>query len=255
MWAGCMLPVVQLLFHLPPLLDMGMTDLTVIGACTMTNIVKHPTEITMTSLELVDYINSERDESERALRHDHFMVKVPKVLGENAAPNFRGSYLAKDGSTRPCYNLPKREACLMAMSYSYDLQAKVFDKMTELEQAAKEPALPAIKNPQTAALMYALAKQDELEQEQQRQSVEIETMKLAIAKVEATTQPENEYFTVAGFARLNGLSVDLNSASGLGKRCSTLSKREGKMVGKTNDPRWGFVNTYHVSVLQAILNH
>lgn len=132
---------------------------------------------------------------------------------------------------------------------------EVRDYFIECEKKAKEPALPAIKNPQTAALMYALAKQDELEQEQQRQSVEIETMKLAIAKVEATTQPENEYFTVAGFARLNGLSVDLNAASGLGKRCATLSKREGKMVGKTNDPRWGFVNTYHVSVLQAILNH
>lgn len=24
---------------------------------------------------------------------------------------------------------PKREACLMAMSYSYDIQAKVFDRM------------------------------------------------------------------------------------------------------------------------------
>lgn len=221
----------------------------------MINIVKHPTEITMTSLELVDYINSERDESERALRHDHFMVKVPKVLGENAAPNFRGSYLAKDGSTRPCYNLPKREACLMAMSYSYDLQAKVFDKMTQLERAAKEPALPVIKNPQTAALMYALAKQDELEQEQLRQSCEIDSMKLAIAKVEATTQPENEYFTLAGYARLKGIKFDISSIGGLGKRAVTMSKQKGMMVGQVNDPRWGYVNTYHESVIQAILNH
>lgn len=224
----------------------------------MTTIVKQPTEITMTSIELVDYINSERGDGERSLRHDHFMVKVPKVLGE-VAPKFLGTTFYTNGAgarvTRAIYSLPKREACLMAMSYSYELQAKVFDKMTELEQKAKEPALPAIKNPQTAALMYALAKQDELEQEQQRQSQELIALKQTMAIVEARTQPECEFFTIAGYARLNGIMVDLNTAAGLGKRCSTLSKKEGIMVGQVNDPRWGRVNTYHESILKVILNH
>jgi len=66
---------------------------------------------------------------------------VPKVLGEKSAPNFRGSYIGRDGTARPCYIFPKREACLMAMSYSYDLQAKVFDKMTALEEQIAKPAL------------------------------------------------------------------------------------------------------------------
>ncbi|WP_404798912.1 hypothetical protein [Acinetobacter thermotolerans] len=30
-------------------------------------------------------------------------------------------------------NFQNREACLMAMSYSYELQAMVFDRMTEIE--------------------------------------------------------------------------------------------------------------------------
>ena len=46
--------------------------------------------VTMTSLELVDFINSTRKKGESELRHDHFMAKVPKVLGE-AAPKFRDS--------------------------------------------------------------------------------------------------------------------------------------------------------------------
>ena len=58
------------------------------------------------------------------------MAKVPQVLGETGAPNFRGTYQDVQNKERPCYRFPKREACLMAMSYSYDLQAKVFDKMT-----------------------------------------------------------------------------------------------------------------------------
>lgn len=99
----------------------------------------------MTSLEMVDYINADRKakaEAEglkfpcreyRKLRHDHFMVKVPKVLGENQSPKFLGDYTDSKGRSYPCYRFFKREACLMAMSYSYELQALVFDHMTELE--------------------------------------------------------------------------------------------------------------------------
>jgi phage antirepressor YoqD-like protein len=93
--------------------------------------------ITMTSLELVDFINSQRADDEASLRHDHFMAKVPKVLGEDHAPKFRDMVSVAIGSgakrQSPIYRLPKREACLMAMSYSYELQAKVFDRMSELE--------------------------------------------------------------------------------------------------------------------------
>ena len=110
---------------------------------------------TMTSLELVDFINSERKkDAERAgvafpskgfakLEHADFMKKVPEVLGANAG-NFSGIYRDTRNREQDCYDFPKREACLMAMSYSYDLQAKVFDKMTALEaqQSAPVAALP-----------------------------------------------------------------------------------------------------------------
>lgn len=112
---------------------------------------------TMSSLELVEFINSERDEDQARLRHDHFMAKVPKVLGD-AAPNFLGTdkYVANGVThTRNVYQFPKREACLMAMSYSYDLQAKVFDRMTELEQQVAKPALPNFTNPVEAARAWA----------------------------------------------------------------------------------------------------
>lgn len=108
--------------------------------------VLSPTEApTMSSLEMVDYINADRKskaEAEglsfpckkyRKLRHDSLMLKVPKVLGENQSPKFSGDYTDDKGRTYPCYHFPKREACLMAMSYSYELQAQVFDHMTELE--------------------------------------------------------------------------------------------------------------------------
>lgn len=55
------------------------------------------------------------------------MKKVPNVLGKTTAPKFLGTdtYASGKGatSTRHVYRFPKREACLMAMSYSYELQA------------------------------------------------------------------------------------------------------------------------------------
>lgn len=97
-------------------------------------------EVTMSSLEIVDFINEYRAKNESnpvQLRHDHFMAKVPKVLGENQSPIFLGDYKDPKGRTYPCYHFPKREACLMAMSYSYELQAQVFDRMTAMEDALK----------------------------------------------------------------------------------------------------------------------
>lgn len=100
---------------------------------------------TMSSMEMVDYINAERQskaEAEglsfpckkyRKLRHDSLMLKVPKVLGATQSPKFSGDYTDEKGRTYPCFHLPKREACLIAMSYSYELQAQVFDHMTQLE--------------------------------------------------------------------------------------------------------------------------
>ena len=107
---------------------------------------------TMTSLELVEFINSHRAEQADArgysfpcenfsrLRHDHFIDKVHEVL--RGVPLDRETYRhPQNGQIYNCYRFKKREACLMAMSYSYELQAKVFDRMTDLETAqAPAPA-------------------------------------------------------------------------------------------------------------------
>lgn len=98
-------------------------------------------QVTMTSLELVEFINSQREDSASELRHSDFLDKTVKVLGLEMSESFRSSYMDSMNRQKPCYRFPKREACLMAMSYSYDLQAKVFDRMTELEEQQKPKAV------------------------------------------------------------------------------------------------------------------
>ncbi len=93
----------------------------------------------MSSLELVDFINASRLPGEAKLEHYDLLKKVPQVLGTDAG-KFSGVYKGGNGQQNPCYYFPKREACLMAMSYSYELQAKIYDKMTELEAQVAKPA-------------------------------------------------------------------------------------------------------------------
>lgn len=101
--------------------------------------------ITMTSLELVDYINAHRqsvatiEKPYVGLSHSDFLKKVPLVLGKDAG-NFSSIYKDSLNREKPCFRFPKREACLMAMSYSYELQAQVFDRMTAMEEELKEKA-------------------------------------------------------------------------------------------------------------------
>ena len=124
--------------------------------------------VTMTSLEIVADINEfRRKKAEEAgaafpskgfaeLRHDSFMAKVPEVLGEKDAQNFLDIYLDAYGREKPCYRFPKREACLMAMSYSYELQAQVFDKMTAQEERERTLIDPMQILSDPAALRVAL---------------------------------------------------------------------------------------------------
>ena len=140
------------------------------------------TQKTMSSLEIVDMINERRrfnatiDKPYIELRHDNFFSKVTSVIGSDNAPKFLGTQSYGNNNTRLVYNFPKREACLMAMSYSYELQALVFDRMTELESQSLKPQLPDFTNPAIAARAWA----DEVEAKQIAQ----EQLQLAVPKVQ-----------------------------------------------------------------------
>lgn len=65
--------------------------------------------------------------------------------------------------------------------------------------------------------------------------------------------PEQEYSTVSGYCRRNGIHVDLETAKRLGKIATAISNERGYPIRKISDERWGEVNAYHVSVLaQAV---
>lgn len=109
-----------------------MNDLKLISGVETMDIEK-----TMTSLELVDLINKVRKQEFELgktnklvkVSHNDFMKKVPKVLGFGGLGNFSSSYKNSQNKEQPCYKFPEREAWLMAMSYSYSLQALIYDTL------------------------------------------------------------------------------------------------------------------------------
>lgn len=100
-------------------------------------------QLTMSSLEMVSYINSSRKPGEAEVRHADFLVKVPKVLN-GGERNFSSSYQSAQNKSLPMYNFPKREATLLAMSYSYELQAQVLDAWTAAESSIAKPKAVSI---------------------------------------------------------------------------------------------------------------
>lgn len=99
--------------------------------------------VSMTSLELVEFINSKRETGEAVLQHKDFLAKVPRVLGAAQSAKFSADYKDSRQRQQKCFVFPKREACLMAMSYSYELQALVYDRMTALEDQERARSLPS----------------------------------------------------------------------------------------------------------------
>lgn len=100
----------------------------------MSNITTQTVQ-TMSSVELVAIINELRPEGAAELRHDNFVTKIEKHPGIQS-PKFLGDYKDSKGRTYKCYHLPKRECELMVMSESLEVQTRVYDRMTALEQQA-----------------------------------------------------------------------------------------------------------------------
>lgn len=174
-----------------------------------TAIITANTVPTMTSLEIVEFINNHRQANgnNTVLAHSDFMRKVPEVLGEEGSRNFSDTYThPQNKQTYPCYVFQKREACLMAMSYSYDLQAEIYDRMTALEQQIVFQQLPNFLDPAEAALawaeQYTAKKLAETQLLEAQQVIEIQAPK---AEVFDAVLDKSRTYSIREFAQRTGV--------------------------------------------------
>lgn len=153
---------------------------------------------------------------------------------------------APSGQTKKDHIIKLDTAKEMAMLERNEKGKQVRRYFIRIEEKYKEQ-----RKPRSSAEMLLMYAQQFYEQEQRIFAVE-HNMKELEARV--TTHNE-DYYTVAGYASLRGVSVDVNRASMLGRKASSISKEYGYEIGKIKDPRFGTVNTYHVDILKEVFGN
>ncbi|WP_404840907.1 hypothetical protein, partial [Alkalilimnicola ehrlichii] len=182
----------------------------------------------------------EHGESEVANRH--FLARVEDELEGELGPRKTFTH-PRNGAKVGFYELTRDQCTLVGMRESKAVRRTVLAKLK-----AMDSALPVIKDPQLAAVATMLTQLDAVKQEQASQRNEIADIR---AKVE--TSPR-DYYTVAGYASLRGLSLDVKRASLLGRKASKLSREYGVDTGEAHSEVFGTVKTYHVDVLAEVFN-
>lgn len=212
------------------------------GVCVMHSITNIFTkEKTISSLEVAEMVEKKhynliRDIKGYVEELNELKIEVVEFFRENM-------YKDGKGEKRPCYDITKKGCEFIAHKLTgikgTKFTALYINRFHEMEEQLK---------PKSSAEMLLMYAQQFYEQEQRLQSVEHNVKQLE-AKI--TTHDEN-YYTIAGYASLRGIRVDVNRANMYGRKASKLSKEYGYDVAKTQDPRFGTVNMYHVDILKDI---
>ncbi len=138
---------------------------------------------TMSSREIAELTGKNHADVMRDIRN---MLEKLEV----SQSNFAGTYQDAQNKTRECFNLDRYHTEVLVTGYDVKRRAAVIKRWHDLETVK---ALPAVKDPQLAAMVTMLTQLDAVKQEQQSQRQELETIK---ARIKAT--PE-EFYTVAGY--------------------------------------------------------
>ena len=233
-------------------------------------------QVTMTSPEIVDFINAHRqavatiEKPYVELHHRSFMLKVPQVLGvKDAAKFIASSFYQGNGSAkleRQIYVFPKREACLMAMSYSYELQAQVFDRMTAMEQHIAAQNLPsyAIDDPiERAKKWIEEEKQKQLAIQERDHAIatkaeigsrrEATAMGRLSAKVKEVESLKVQLDKSLDFASIKAIEIATGRKFGW-HALKKWSKSNSSEIKTIPDPNFGEVKTYHKDAWLAVYN-
>ena len=198
-------------------------------------------EKTISSLEVAEMVEKEHKNLMRDVRN--YVAELNQLKIEPVDFFQESEYKDGKGEERPCYNITKKGCEFIAHKLTgikgTKFTALYINRFHDMEEQLK---------PKSSAEMLLIYAQQFYEQEQRLQSVE-HNIKQIEAKI--TTHDEN-YYTIAGYASLRGIRVDVNRANMYGRKASKLSKEYGYDVTKTQDPRFGTVNMYHADILKDI---
>jgi len=177
--------------------------------------------------------------------HSHVMRDIRTILEQGVSEsNFGlGSYTDANNNPRPYYNLTKKGCLILASGYDAKLREKIIDRWEELENERKNS------DNMSSLQLFELALNSIKENQ-----IELKEIKKEVEQLKVKTETRPDYFTIVGYASLNGITLTYKQASAIGKKASKMCKRMGVTTDSTPDPRFGRVRMYPVHVLDEILN-
>jgi phage regulator Rha-like protein len=211
----------------------------------MKDLIATTQELTMSSREIAELTGKE-----------HYNVKRDiKIMFEGLkidALNFEGTYIDASNRKQTEYRLDRELTLTLVSGYNIKLRNAIVKRWQELEEqrgmVEKKQTMPEVKDPQLAAMVTMLTQLDAVKQEQENQRNE-----LADLRAKITSSPQ-DYYTVAGYASLRGIGVDVKEASRLGRMASKLSKEQELETGTAHSEAFGKVKTYHVDILCQVFD-
>ena len=206
-------------------------------------------EFNMTSLEVVELVNSLRKEegNEKVKRHDVFLrdirneVNALSKLNIDAHNFVEVEYIDAKGEKRPCYQLNKQGIMQMLNKESAYVRYKTQQYIEALENKIKEQQ--TLLNPSYAIADPIKRAERWIEEQKEKLMIEQERDQLQIELDES-----KDYYSIKRVAFANNISwkeIDWRKL----KRESHL---QGKDVVKIFDANYGEVNTYHRTVWEVI---
>jgi prophage antirepressor-like protein len=88
-----------------------------------------------------------------------------------------------------------------------------------------------------------------------QQELELQAVKEEVKQVKALiTTSDTNFYSIVGYSVLYGVKVDNPLAIKLGTQAGKKSRQLGSLIGKTSDPRFGTVHTYHQEILKNVFD-
>lgn len=188
----------------------------------------------MTSLVIAEITGKQHNDVMKAIRK---MEDTWTNLGQG---NFSLiSYIDSQNRAKPMYELSKTETLYIATKFNDEARAKLVLRWQELEVKKQKPLSSIDLIIQSAQRLKAI---EEREEEQDR--------RLKILESKQVIRPN--YYTVAGYGSLNGISVNIKLASKIGRAATKICLQRQLLTDKIPDPRFGTVKMYPGQVLQEV---
>lgn len=203
--------------------------------------------------ENIDFIDMKQsilsvDTSEKAGVHEVHTLELLQSLGYTRSAITQAKHI---------YILSERGYAKLIKIMDTDLAWEIHDNLMDEYFEMREEKIIISELPPDMQYMNILCQNmNKVYLEQQKQSKEMNRLKEDIKQLEAKVTTHNEdYYSVAGYASLRGINVDISKASMLGRKASKISKSYGYDIGGAKDPRFGRVNTYHVDILKEVFKN